>query len=405
MTSWSRSAWLLVLLVAAVIAAACGGGGETSSESGAGSTDTADASDTADAPEAGDPIRLVTFNAGLARGFVDLAGERVDPVVAAVADLDADVVAVQEVWEPGDVRQLQSAASDAGFDHAEFLDPSPETSGEPACHGDELDDIEACVRANCADVPTDQLADCVLSNCGAEYGELCESCQSCLAANVGQPLEAVLESCTAGAAAYAYGGAFGVGLLSRLPVEESDHVVLDSSLNRRAVQYARIDAGPLGDLHVFSTHLSAVFADIPYPGDGSWEAEQARQIRRLLRLVDEAVPAGDPVVVMGDLNTGPPAGDMPGEVAENYQVLADAGFESPYLDDDPACTYCADNPLVGGADDDASVVIDHVLVRDLDGSVSVERVLDDEITVDRGGDEVRTRLSDHYGVALTITPP
>jgi endonuclease/exonuclease/phosphatase family metal-dependent hydrolase len=388
-----------VLLVAVVVVPACGGGGDPSAEADG------EAADTADTPETGAPIRLVTFNAGLARGFVDLAEERVDPVVAAVADLDADVVAVQEVWEPGDVRRIRSAASDAGFDHAEFLDPSPETSGEPACPGGELDDIEACVRANCADVPTAGLADCVLSNCGAEYGELCESCQSCLAAHVGQPLEAVLESCTGGAAAYAYGGAFGVGLLSRLPVEEADHVVLDSSLNRRAVQYARIDAGRLGDLHVFSTHLSAVFTDIPHPGDGSWEAEQARQIRRLLRLVEETVPAGDPVVVMGDLNTGPPAGDMPGEVAENYRLLADAGFESPYLDEgDPACTYCADNPLVGGADDDTSVVIDHVLVRNLDGSVSAERVLDDEITVDRNGDELRTRLSDHYGVVLTITP-
>jgi endonuclease/exonuclease/phosphatase family metal-dependent hydrolase len=175
------------------------------------------------------------------------------------------------------------------------------------------------------------------------------------------------------------------------------------SLNRRAVLHALVDAGALGEVHVFATHLSAVFADIPYPGEGTWAEEQAAQIRRLLDLVDERVGEGEPVVILGDLNTGPATTTLAGEVPEDFQLLIDAGFAAPYLDEDePACTFCADNPLVGGADDDASVAIDHILVRDLSGEAQAERILDGEVTVDGPDGPTPTRLSDHYGVATTI---
>ena len=391
-----RRPWIAVaLFFALVVAAACGGGDDDAGEGGSTSTSETSAS-----------LELVTFNAGLARGFVDLAEVRVDPVAEAIAGLEADVVALQEVWEPEDVDRIRSAAEAAGFTEALFLDPAPETSGEPACHDDELAGTEACVRASCAGVPDDQLADCVLSSCGAEFGGLCETCQTCLGANVGQPLDTVLQTCQSGAATYAYEGSFGIGLLSRLPVLESDHLVLDSSLNRRAVLHAVVDAGDLGEVHVFATHLSAVFADIPYPGEGTWADEQATQIRRLLELVDERVGEGEPVVILGDLNTGPATTTLAGEVPENFQLLLDAGFEAPYLDgDEPPCTFCADNPLVGGADDDASVAIDHILVRDLPGDAQAERILDAEVTVEGAEGPTATRLSDHYGVATTIRAP
>ena len=379
-----------VLVLALVLAAACGGG---------------DVAEPVMTDASGPPasLELVTFNAGLARGFVDLADARGAAVAEAIAELEADLVAVQEIWEPGDVERVRDAALAAGFAEALFLDPAPEQSDEPACHDDELAGTEACVRANCAGVPDDQLADCVLTSCGAEFGGLCETCQTCLAANVGQPLETVLSTCQAGAATYAYAGSFGIGLLSRLPVLESDELVLESSLNRRAVLHALVDAGELGRVHVFATHLSAVFADIPYPGEGTWAEEQAAQIRRLLELVEETAEDGAPVVIMGDLNTGPSTGSLGGEVPENYQLLIDAGFASPYLDAaDPACTFCADNPLVGGADDDASVVIDHILVRDLPGTAEAERVLDAEITVEGPEGPTRSRLSDHYGVMISV---
>jgi endonuclease/exonuclease/phosphatase family metal-dependent hydrolase len=352
------------------------------------------------APTAPPPSRLtlVTFNAGLARGFVDLAAERAPLVADAVAALDADVVALQEVWAPEDVQAVATAVQD-GFPGQCFLEPAPETAGAPACPPPESDALESCARNACSGVGPDQLAGCVLDSCGAEYGALSGGCQACLAANIGGSLDEVVASCASATEVYAYGGSFGIGLLSRRPIETWDETVLDSSLNRRAVIHAVIDVDG-SSLHVFATHLSPIFDDIPFPGEGSWEAEQRAQIERLLALIEERVPTGEPVVVLGDLNTGPALPGVAAEAADNFELLRAAGLAAPYVDSppQPACTFCAENPLVGGTDDDDSVLIDHVLVGGLEAT-AVARILDQPVTV--GATE--SRLSDHYGVEVTVS--
>jgi endonuclease/exonuclease/phosphatase family metal-dependent hydrolase len=248
-------------------------------------------------------------------------------------------------------------------------------------------------------VPADQLAACVLSSCGAEYRALSGSCQTCLGANIGSDLPSIEAACTKPSELYAYGGSFGIGLLSRFPITSWDSTVLESSLNRRAVIHAVVDAGDLGPVHVFATHLSAVFADIPYPGEGTWAAEQRAQIEQLLALIEAKAPAGAPVVVLGDLNTGPELPGIVGEVPENFALLPGSGLGVPYVESvpDPGCTFCTENPLVGGADDDQSVLIDHVLVRGL-RATAVDRIFDHVVPV-AGTD---SRLSDHYGVEVTL---
>ncbi|HEX9258812.1 MAG TPA: endonuclease/exonuclease/phosphatase family protein, partial [Acidimicrobiales bacterium] len=138
-----------------------------------------------------------------------------------------------------------------------------------------------------------------------------------------------------------------------------------------------------------------------YPGEGSWQAEQRSQIDRLVALIAEKAPAGAPVVVLGDLNAGPALSGIAGEAPENYAVLPASGLAVPYVDAPaPECTFCADNPLVGGADDDQSVLIDHVMVRGL-RSTGVDRVLDQPVLI--GTSE--SRLSDHYGVKVALAAP
>jgi endonuclease/exonuclease/phosphatase family metal-dependent hydrolase len=352
------------------------------------------------APTAPPPssLALVTFNAGLARGFVDLAAERAPLVADAVAALDADVVALQEVWDPEDVQAVATAVQDR-FPGQCFLEPAPETAGAPACPPPESDALESCARTACSGVAPEQLAGCVLDSCGAEYAALSGGCQTCLAANIGGSLDAVVASCASATEMYAYGGSFGIGLLSRQPIETWDETVLESSLNRRAVIHAVIDVDGRS-LHVFATHLSPIFDDIPFPGEGSWEAEQRAQIERLLALIEARVPAGEPVVVLGDLNTGPALPGVAAEAADNFELLRAAGLVAPYVDSppQPACTFCAENPLVGGTDDDDSVLIDHVLVSGLEAT-AVARILDQPIAVGT----TESRLSDHYGVEVTVS--
>ncbi len=380
---------LLVLgTVLLVVGAACGNDTTSSADGG------------------GRSFRAATFNAGLAVGFVDAATERAPLVADALGGLDVEMLAVQEVWRPEDVDAVEAATADT-LPNQIFLDPMPDPNpGPPACTLPDLDPLQQCIDQHCSGVPDDDVVDCVLENCGAQFGALSGDCQSCLGANIGLPVDAIIDNCTSASARYAYEGSFGIGLLTSADIVDQDSIVLESELNRRGVIYALLDTEQFGELHVFVTHLSAVFDDIPYPGDGTWEEEQAAQVTALLDFVDEKADDGAPVLVMGDFNAGPAGDTWQAEIPENYDALVEGGgFASPYVESPSAtCTFCDANPLVdvGGP---GGVVIDHVLVADFDGTVTAERILDAPVQVEVAGQTVETALSDHYGVLATLTPP
>lgn len=350
-------------------------------------------------------FRAATYNAGLAAGFVDAATERAPLVADALAALDVELLAVQEVWAPEDVTAVEAATSEV-LPNQIFLDPAPDPDpGPPACTLPDLDPLQQCIEQNCSDVSDDELVDCVLASCGSQFGALGGDCQSCLGANIGLPVEEIIDNCTSASARFAYGGSFGIGLLTSEEIVEEDSMVFESELNRRGAIYALLDTEALGEVHVFVTHLSAVFDDIPHPGGRTWEEEQADQIDALSGFVDEKADDGEPVLVMGDLNTGPAGDTYRAEVVENYDLLVErGGFSNPYVESmAAACSFCDDNPLVGeeGAD---GVVIDHVLVADFDGMVTAQRILDETVEVEVDGETVETALSDHFGVVATLTP-
>ena len=386
-------------MMVGLLLAACGDD-DTSDAAAPEATDPASASTTA--PDE-DParLRIATFNAGLAEGFVPLATERQPLVAEALAGLDAEVVFLQEVWSPEAVAELTETTS-ATFPEAVFPEPVPDTElGDPACTVDELADLEACIAQNCADAGPDELVECVLTNCASQYAGLCEECQSCIAANVGNTIEEGIANCTTASSAFAYDGSVGIGLLSKAVILNTDVLVLESSLNRRAVLHALVDVEGFGPVNVFGTHLSAVFSDIPYPGEGTWEEEQATQIADVLAYIETRTEPGDPVVLLGDFNTGPAGALYQAEIAANYELLTAGMLTNPYVEaDDARCTFCGDNPLVGG---DAAVVIDHVFTRNVEATAEAERILDGPIVVDVDGSETTTALSDHYGVTLSLT--
>ncbi|MCZ7687040.1 MAG: hypothetical protein M5U28_53170 [Sandaracinaceae bacterium] len=222
-----------------------------------------------------------------------------------------------------------------------------------------------------------------------------------MAASVGATFEEIQLACTTTPGPqFAFEGSFGLALLSRFPLLDSDILVLDSTLNRRAVIYARVQAEQV-EAHVFCTHLTAILDDIPYPGTGSWEAEQRAQIEALLAFIDDKTTDEDRVVLLGDLNTGPGFGDIAPAEEANYNLLL-TRFRNPYIEEleSPLCTFCAANPLV--PDDADSVIIDHVLVRNLDSDETAARILTQEVQVDVDGTPTTVALSDHYGVRVAL---
>jgi endonuclease/exonuclease/phosphatase family metal-dependent hydrolase len=353
-------------------------------------------------------LTLVSYNGGLAVGFVEASESRAPLTIDAVVGLGADILCVQEFWLPEHVAALQEAAS--AYPSQIFVEDDPGTLNESACMMGDADALETCARAaGCDMVCSDDVIACGLVNCGAEVQALqmaSPDCYACIGANAGKSLDGILSACTEPSSSYNYNGAFGIGLLSKHPIAAQEITVFESNLNRRAVIYAEVTT-PLGPIHTLCTHLSAVFTDIPHPNPmSSWEEEQAVQIDQLIAIADQKAPGGQ-VILMGDMNTGPAGPGYSAEVVENYTKFETAGFTNPYTaTPGHLCTFCADNPIVakGNPDDDASVVIDHLLLRGVSATPSgAKRVLDTGIRAEKCGEEIDSAYSDHYGVQITLS--
>ncbi len=347
-------------------------------------------------------LRTTTFNAGLAPGFVPYTNERAPLVVSQLASLPTDILCVQEMWREQDRQALIDAAAPR-LPNVVALPPEPAIGTEAvACQPADLAPLATCATTACS-TAGEELGTCVLVACGGELGSVPPACQRCLAASVGGDLQTAVATCTQGPGElYAYGGSFGTALLTDAPLLAQDSLLLDSTLNRRAVLYADVNLPGLGPTHVFCTHLTADLA-LPYPGEGSWEAEQAAQIEAMLTFINEKSADGGPVLLMGDLNTGPAGPGVVAEVPANYGRLVAAGFANRYLTEaSPTCTFCADNPLVVAEGEDQSVIIDHILTKRVDVETRSSRVLDAPVSLQVDGQQLESRLSDHYGVELFL---
>ena len=345
-------------------------------------------------------ITFVTYNAGLARGFVPGADSRQDAIADALSAIDVDIVCLQEVWAPDQVASI-AAATLAAFPNQYF--PDPQQSSDAICLDGQLDSLLSCYESNCPDVCTDQVDDCLLDHCSLQFGLLAKDCMRCAMANVGSDADQLVQACEVEPVEFAYGGSFGTGILSKFPIKSVDETVFTSTSNRRSVLHAVVEA-PSGDLDLYCTHLTAAFDSIPYPrATGNWVEEQAVQIEQMNELI--LANGGDHIALLGDMNSGPAIAGMDGETVENWAIFETYDWAIPYLEQDsPTCTYCGANPLIG-IDDTADRVIDHVMLRGFAGNHVASRILDSFDTTAESCGEVTdpSSLSDHYGVQVEAT--
>ena len=351
-------------------------------------------------------ITFITYNTGLAQGYVSYYTERLPEVIAAVAASEEDILCLQEVWKDEDVAAIIEAA-EANYPYS-YWEQTQQEFGAVCSDGEEVD-IFACADAQCGDVNPDNLADCVLAFCSAEFLSLSPECRSCMVSNLGNTLEDIAATCATGAdpsGLWSYDGRNGVLLLSKLPFTLTESEVLSSYLVKRIVLHARVQDDTFGTLDIYGTHLTADLGNAPpYAGDAaSWEEEQGDQIDAMLAWISERTGAGSSVVLMGDMNCGPEKPGIQSEAPDNYQKFEAAGWTIPYTAmNNPLCTFCSDNPLV--SDTSNNVIIDHIMYKHVseNGESSPERIFDTEFTAVTDDGEMDLPLSDHYGVKLTIT--
>lgn len=354
---------------------------------------------------------MATFNAGLAVGAVPHAEQRSAPVVAALAAEPLDLLCVQEMWLDDDWDALTRAT-------ATGLPNTFRMAAEPApgavCTAGEVAPVAACARDQCRQAAPAEIPRCLLSSCPTTLAALSGECMSCLARDPRRTVQQAVAECVGGAAPgakpgatdassfFAYGGSYGTGLLTNAVVKERDSVRFPSVLGRRGALYARLDTR-IGEVHAFCTHLTATVGEVPRTS-GSWRADHRAEVDALLAFIDRKAPGGT-TVVLGDLNTGPAVGaNVSARWPEHYARFTSSGFDNPYTSAaKPRCTYCVDGPIFGGAAGGTrGSIIDHVLLRGFQGEVTATDFLRQAVTLSTTGGAVRSGLSDHVGVKVTL---
>lgn len=337
------------------------------------------------------PIRIASYNAGLAPGYVPSSEERREHTIEAIASLEAELICLQEVWLQEDIDAVLAATA-ATHPH-QFVEITTEkVTDTPACTKKEIQPVVDCANKRCAD--SKDLVSCVLAECGEELGELSDACFDCAAANIGlNDIDLIAEACTTGSAQFTWDGHNGLMLLSSLPLVEVGLTTADSWLVQRAWIGAELQEG----VAVACTHLAADLSETTaYDGEqfSSYEEEQAAQLSDVLAWLDATEL---PAVLAGDLNTGPELVGQVAELPDNWQQVEDAGYIDANIAEDAAfCTWCPEeNSLL---DKGGSKVIDHVAARDAT-AIDPLRLLDSPVEIDGLGP---TSLSDHFGVQVTV---
>lgn len=373
----------LGLLVSSLLAPACGGASPEE--------------------EAQSELRVATFNSGLALHYEDWVSER-EPVVATALAAEAaslDVLCVQEYWLDAHWQNLVAAVA-TELPHALRRPANP--GDEPKCTATEAGPLLDCVKAQCASASGSDLLGCALDKCSAETNSLSGGCADCLIQNIAKPIDELYATCVdpsaGGGDTALYGGEHDPGLLLRDKPLETDSLALSAYFVRAAVLYAKLPRPNGEPVNVFCTHFGSELEGIGYQGPhGSWEGEHAQQVSELLAYIQAKAPAG-PVLVLGDLNTGPEQAGLSGEWPQHFTPLLESGLECPALQAvAPPCTLCPDNSF--RSDTSEPRLIDHVLVREL-GARDIAVFANAPVTVSVEGAAQSMNLSDHYGLRARV---
>lgn len=351
-------------------------------------------------------LEVLSFNAGLAPGVIPRVEERVTRIAERLEQDDFDVACLQEVWLPRHQATLKEALTQDA--KATWLSPEPESVAGLHCADSELTSLIACVVKNCRQ--QSDAATCSIQRCRGDLDNLRDDCAACLSKDLDDPL-ASLARCAAPAAeeedaglspkpkAYLLGGSYGTALVSRLPVLDVEYTPFASSMHPRGVIHARLAHPSLGPIDTYCTHLTPYLRGMKRPPASQFIVEQSQQVEKLSQLISRRKkPHGNvPVVLLGDLNTGPGAatdsrsrdddGTYQARLPQHFtRLLSETELLDAASGQRDECTFCYDNPLQAHPES-GGLRIDHVLFRDLAaGRVTYERTF------------VEPALSDHYGV-------
>jgi endonuclease/exonuclease/phosphatase family metal-dependent hydrolase len=366
-------------------------------------------------------LTITSYNVGLALNFVPFTNERLVVNEELLADYDNDVVCLQEIWLEEQVEAITDAMSDT-YPEIYTVPPEQIFSEDAACSNDDLDGLVQCLDAQCPGLTGADLVSCVPVQCSDPLFQLPPVCLDAVIGSVGIPdvtVDDVIEAVTQPAGKFAFGGALGLILASKYPLEarEFQDFIEDSTSNHRGALYAEITLNDQAHV-VGCTHPTANLS-IDYPPSGrhdSWEGENRFMQEQMIAFANDK--AGEnPILFAGDFNCSiaNASNGVGADFAENCQLWLLDGFSDPAADELP-CTYCDSENLILEADPGdviENLLLDHIFIKNMVTTkpIVADRVFDDPVSIEAttppselqpADSPMMTHPSDHFGAELEL---
>lgn len=400
-------------------------------------------------------LRVMTYNTRLIGSFEPYHFERSEPIIEALANYDADIICVNEVW-PKDLRDrlIAAAAASGKYPHHARVTTDPTTPAtdpfnvkgemepaptEPPCAGleDTVNDGLSCVDEFCTQerdgkrIPINGdigvFAVCAAENCISKVGDLIsnpdkQACWSAVFAGLVSliPMSEVEETVTTDPyGRYAFDGGNSTVLLSKHPIRNSEQYVFAHTEWKQVGVRAEVELPTSSLVDVYCIDLTNPADDPlrPYTGfygdkpngepaesrGEAWRNEHLLTINQLIDWVNTASP-NRKAIVAGEFYAG---SEVPGVLAaytpENVPFLEAAFPLALPPGQTPECTLCAENPLAGldtASSQPDSIRLHNMAITD----VREQRIVlkENALELPLSGEPTQVPLSLYYGIESVV---
>jgi len=369
-------------------------------------------------------LKLTTYNVGLAKGFVEYSQLRLPLLKKAIAESDSDILCLQELWSKSDRKKMTRALKKSFPYSYQVESKMVKTTSAPACKtGDLFGEVSGekrlltCMQDLCSDKKDSSKNDCILQKCDPAFKYLAASRPECLKsvyAQVSLPLIQQLYNLLGPfqrPSIFSYRGGNGLAIYSKHPITKTASVDLKdiSSTVRRVGLYAQVKVDGV-DRHIVCAHLQANLAStMTYAGDlAGFKQESLAQAKEILKFMDQSVgKKSGQRYLLGDFNCSfeNKTAKVKDDFVEICNLIKADGYDDFVSSYNPetiksGCSFCSRNTLTSRTH--KNILIDHIFTKGVATKTPplVTIDFDNEVTVKVKGKNIKTNLSDHFGVSL-----